>query len=121
MRILIVDDDPFAGQMVAAILEELGHATVVCENAADAVHALAEDAAIELIVSDMNMPLISGVDLFRELRAQRCSLPFVLLSGDDPQALLALEPELDACVMKDDALENTLARVLAQIAPAAGA
>ncbi len=121
MRILIVDDDPFAGQMVAAILEELGHAPVVCENAADAVHALAEDAAIELIVSDMNMPLISGVDLFRELRAQGCSLPFVLLSADDPGTLLAIEPGLDGCVMKDGALETALAGALAQIAPVTGA
>jgi CheY-like chemotaxis protein len=120
LRILIVDDDPFAGQMVAAILEELGHATVVCENAADAAQVLSEDTAIELLVSDMNMPLISGIDLFRELRLQGCSLPFVLLSGDDPRGLIALEPRLDGCVMKDDSLETTLAMTLARLAPAAG-
>lgn len=116
MRILIVDDDPFAGQVAAAILEELGHDTMLCENAPDAVGQLGEGGNVDLIVCDMNMPLISGIELFRELRAQDCRIPFVLLSGDDPAGLLAAEPGLDACVLKDGDLDNNLARAVERIA-----
>jgi CheY-like chemotaxis protein len=63
----------------------------------------------------MNMPMVSGIDLFRELREQGNSLPFILLTGDEPAGLLLKEPRLDACLLKDFSLEETLPQVMAEV------
>lgn len=101
MQVLVVDDDVLAGEMTTAVLHELGHQVVQAENAIEAMELLNEHTHIELIVSDLNMPMISGIEFYRELREQGSKLPFILLTGDEPARALALEPRLDACVMKD--------------------
>ena len=123
MNILVVDDDPLAAAMVAAVLEALGHTVLQAENAIEAAEQLNAHSDIALVVSDMNMPMVSGIDLFRELRAQGNLLPFILLTGDAPEGLLAQEPRLDACLTKDfspdEALPQVIAQVLAQQRPTA--
>lgn len=113
MRILVVDDDPMAGELTAAVLEEAGHQVVNAENGVEATEMLAADAAFDLVVSDMNMPLVSGIDLFRALREQGSDVPFILLTGDDPEPLRREEPRLDGCLIKDFSLEETLAAAIA--------
>lgn len=115
MRILVVDDDALAGEMTAAILEGLGHTALLVEDGMEAIGKLNADESIELIVSDMHMPMVSGIDLFRELRDQNCTLPFILLTGDEPEGLLAQEPRLDACLLKDFYMGETLALVLDKV------
>lgn len=115
MRILVVDDDALAGEMTAAILEGQGHEVAIAEDGVDAVGKLNADGTIGMIVSDMNMPMVSGIDLFRELREQNCTLPFILLTGDESAALLAQEPRLDACLLKDFNLDLALPRVVAEV------
>ena len=115
MNILVVDDDPLAAAMVAAVLEGLGHSVLQAENAIDAAEQLNAHSDIALVVSDMNMPMVSGIDLFRELRAQGNLMPFILLTGDAPEGLLAQEPRLDACLTKDFSLDEALPQVIAQV------
>lgn len=108
MRIMVVDDDPLAGEMAAAILEDAGHECLRVENGIEALEMLAGTDGVELIVSDMNMPLLSGLDLLQELRERGIAIPFVLLTADAPAPLLAREPRLAACLLKDESLEETL-------------
>lgn len=115
MRILVVDDDALAGEMTAAVLEELGHEPLLAENGVEAMENLAADSAIEMVISDLNMPLVSGIDLFREMRAAGVNLPFILLTGDDPDVARKQEPKLDACLLKDFSLEESLPRVIAEV------
>ncbi len=115
MKILVVDDDALAGEMTAAVLEGLGHEVLLADNGIEAAERINADGAIALVVSDMNMPLVSGIDLFRELRTQGSTLPFILLTGDEPEGLLAQEPRLDACLAKDFTLEETLPALLADV------
>lgn len=115
MRILLVDDDAMAGEMVAAVLEIAGHAVVLAENAVEAGDRLDADDGFDMIVSDMNMPMISGVEFFRALRDDGCQLPFVLLTGDDAADLLAREPRLDGCLTKDASLAETLSPALVAV------
>ena len=115
MKILVVDDDAMAGEMTGAILEEMGHEVVLAEDGVDAAGKLNADGAIEMIISDMNMPMVSGIDLFRELREQSNTLPFILLTGDEAAGLLAQEPRLDACLLKDDTLEESLPQIVAEV------
>jgi CheY-like chemotaxis protein len=115
MRILVVDDDSMAGEMTAAVLEEAGHEVILSEDGVDAAEKLNADGGIEMVISDMNMPMVSGIDLFRELREQNCALPFILLTGDEPEGLLQQEPRLDGCLLKDFSLEETLPRMMAEV------
>ena len=115
MRILVVDDDALAGEMTAAVLEGMGHDPLLAENGVDAMEILAADAAIQMVISDLNMPLVSGIDLFREMRTQGNTLPFILLSGDDPAIPRQQEPKLDACLLKDFSLEESLPEIIAEV------
>jgi len=115
MRILVVDDDALAGEMTAAVLEDLGHDPLLAENGVEALEKLAADATVEMVISDLNMPLVSGIDLFREMRAQGIALPFILLTGDDPAGPRQQEPQLDACLLKDFSLEESLPAIIAEV------
>ncbi len=115
MRILVVDDDWLAGQVTGAVLEDAAYEVVTAEDGIAAAALLDADPAIDLVVSDMNMPGPSGIELFRQLRARGATLPFILLTGDDPAGLLAQEPRLDACLMKDADLPETLAPAVAAV------
>jgi CheY-like chemotaxis protein len=115
MKILLVDDDAMAGEMTSAVLESIGHDVVLAEDGMEAADKLNNITDIEMIISDMNMPMISGIDLFRELREQGNTLPFILLTGDEPAGLLADEPRLDACLLKDFSLEETLSQVINEV------
>ncbi|WP_028534345.1 response regulator [Paludibacterium yongneupense] len=115
MRILVVDDDPFAAEMVAAVLEDGGCDAIVVDGAGPAQTVLNADKDFDAIVSDMNMPGQSGMELFRALRAQGSSVPFILLSADDPDVLAQREPRLDACIAKDADLETSLMVTLADV------
>ncbi|MBS1230011.1 MAG: cheY3 [Proteobacteria bacterium] len=114
MRILVVDDDSFSGEMTSAILEDAGHQSVVVDSAVEAVETLA-DPGFAVVISDMNMPFVSGLELFATLREQGCDLPFILLSGDDPDELRQREPRLDACLAKDSELPTTLPQALGRV------
>lgn len=114
MHILVVDDDPLAGEMTAALLESQGHQTLLANDAMEAVDQLDNHSDIGLIVSDMHMPLISGLALLDMLREQGNRLPFILLTGDIPDAALRQRPGLDACLSKDAELMSTLEQAVNQ-------
>jgi CheY-like chemotaxis protein len=120
MRILVVDDDPLAGEMTAAVLEDGGHEVVTVENGIEAVETLGEDAAFDMVVSDMHMPLVSGIDLYRNLRDNGMRIPFLLLTGDAPGPLLAKEPGMEGCLAKDGSLEDSLPAAVAAVSARRG-
>lgn len=115
MKILVVDDDAMAGEMTTAVLEDAGHVVVMVENGMEAVEKIDSDDAFDMVVSDMNMPLVSGIDLFRMLRDQNVDIPFILLTGDSPDPLMAEEPDLDDCVMKDFSLDTSLIEAMENV------
>ena len=115
MRILVVDDDDFSGEMTVAILEDAGYETVMVDSGVEAVETLAGDPGFAAVVSDMHMPFVNGLELFVALRDEGCHLPFILLSGESPEALRQLEPRLDACLAKDSHLEHGLPQALDRV------
>jgi CheY-like chemotaxis protein len=108
MHILVVDDDALAGEMISATLEMLDHTVTLAENGIEAIEQIENNPNLNLIISDMNMPIMSGIELFRMLLENSVKLPFILLTGDDPSPLLIQEPRLSACILKDYSLDRTL-------------
>ena len=86
---LVVDDEPMVGELMAMALGSQGWRTIVA-TAAEEAAALARDHAIDLLVTDLQMPGMSGLDLATELRERHADLPVVLMSGWPEATTLAL-------------------------------
>jgi len=92
-RVLIVDDDQDFGDMVQTALDRAGYETAVINDPVEALKVLSEDPAIwDLVVTDLNMPGLSGTELIGAIRKLRADLPCVLCTGfgldiDEQQAL----------------------------------
>ncbi len=81
-HILYLDDEPSLVLMVQRQLEGRGYRVSGYTKQSEALAALgAEPAAFDLMVTDYNMPGISGLDVAREARAIRADLPVVVVSG----------------------------------------
>ncbi len=116
-RVLLVEDDPQVAELVDAMLHDLGHSVVRAGGVEEALDRLAQDDAIQLVLSDVIMPGgKSGVDLAEQLAADRPGLPVVLCSGytggDQGRARAGDWP----FISKPFSLE-TLAQALAQARP----
>jgi len=79
-RILFVDDDPKAGELMARFTEE---AEFDCQVFQDPVAALDyfKQHPVQLIVSDLRMPGMSGTELLQAVREQDNSIPFIIITG----------------------------------------
>ena len=79
-RILVIDDERVIGELMREILERAGHETTGAEDPAAALE-LVEDETVELVVSDIVMPGLTGLQLLDEVRTRRPSLPVILVTG----------------------------------------
>jgi two-component system, cell cycle sensor histidine kinase and response regulator CckA len=81
-RILVVDDEAGIRHVIARILLDEGY---FVHEAGDGLEALqlinAADVAMHVVVSDIVMPRLNGVELLRELSRSRPNLPIILMSG----------------------------------------
>lgn len=79
-RILIIDDDEHVREALAAVLDAAGHQTCL---AADGNRALArlDDFNPDVVVTDILMPGMEGMETIHELRKRQPELPIVAMSG----------------------------------------
>lgn len=89
-RVLVVDDEEIVRSLARAVLERSGHTVVEAVDGEDAVTKF-RDAPddIALVLLDMTMPRMTGVECLRELRAIRPDLPVLLSSGYNEQDAIA--------------------------------
>ena len=85
---LIIDDDAFTRDTTARALSKLG-ATKVYEagNGVEALRCLADSGAVNVIVCDLNMPEVDGIETLRHLAAAHNQARILLVSSADPRAL----------------------------------
>ena len=79
-RILAIDDEDVIRMLVVEILESAGHEVIAAEGAERAL-GLLENSDFDLVVSDVVMPGLSGLELLEIVRQRRASLPIVLVTG----------------------------------------
>lgn len=113
--ILVVDDDAFTAELTGMILEMAGYETIIAEGGMDALEKMTENPVIRMVVSDMNMPFIDGLQLFAELRQQGFSQPFILITGEDAAPLRLAHPDIDAVMTKDEQLQETLPEIVGSL------
>lgn len=83
VRLLLVDDEPLILSAYAELLETMGCQVVRALSPLKALEILENrEEAIDLLVSDVSMPQMSGLELVRKARESRRGLPTILLSGN---------------------------------------
>jgi len=114
-RILLVDDDRQSRTKYVRLIEKKGFDVVAVSSAKEVLEKLAPGHGIHLLVSDLNMPEISGLDLVRELRrTPRLELlPVLMLTGSEERedVIVSLEAGATDYVGKDCDNMEFLARV----------
>jgi EAL domain-containing protein (putative c-di-GMP-specific phosphodiesterase class I)/ActR/RegA family two-component response regulator len=80
IRVLLVDDEPLILRSFARALDRAGIGNVSVGNGADALQAL-EQSDFDVIISDISMPLMSGVELLAAIRRTDPDVPVVLVTG----------------------------------------
>lgn len=84
MKILVVDDFHTMRRIVINLLKQLGFSNVVeASDGKEALDKVKEDR-IDLVISDWNMPNMTGIDFLKELRADEKykSLPFIMVTAE---------------------------------------
>ncbi|MES9912917.1 MAG: EAL domain-containing response regulator [Candidatus Sedimenticola sp. 4PFRAG1] len=87
--VLVVDDERFVLKTTAYILQRLGFTNVLTAETGDAAlrHIDSADPPVGLVLSDLNMPEMDGVELLRRFDEQGYRGDIVLFSGEDSQTL----------------------------------
>ncbi len=83
-RVLLVDDEPSVRFTMREIVEERGHEAI---EAGSAEQALARLGEVDLVLSDLAMPGMDGLELLAHARAERPALPFVLVTARGSERL----------------------------------
>lgn len=112
MRILVVEDEPKVAAFLKQGLEESGHQVV---NAFDGPtgRSLALQEAVDLVIMDVVMPGMNGMDTCRAIRAAGGTMPILLLTalGTTDDKVLGLDAGADDYLVKPFEFKELLARV----------
>lgn len=87
--VLVVDDDSGVRMMVARALESSGYAVVGVSDGAQALELLeAKRVGFNLVLTDIRMPRLGGLELGREVAARQWQIPVLYMSADPPAWLM---------------------------------
>jgi len=113
-RILLVDDERHIADVVEYILRENAFDVVAAADGDTGIRKFAE-CAPDLVILDLNLPGMSGLDLFREMRRMRPAVPIVMLTSraEEIDRVVGLELGADDYVTKPFSPRELAARVRA--------
>jgi CheY-like chemotaxis protein len=111
-KILVVEDSFIVRELQRCVLESAGHHVVTASDGREALDALGKDEQIELVVTDLEMPRLGGLDLTRAIRADhhRSSLPVVMVTsrGSEEDRRRGMEAGVDAYIDKQGFQQSAL-------------
>ncbi len=115
LRVLVIDDEPPIRKLLRMGLSSQGYEILEAPNGKTGLELLAHDP--DLVILDLGLPDIPGLDLLRTIRAQNESVPIVVLSsrGDEAGKVEALDLGADDYVTKPFGMDELLARMRAAI------
>lgn len=114
VRILVADDDPAVRESLRRSLSFNGYEVALAANGPEAL-AASSSAAADLVLLDVNMPGIDGLEVCRRIRASGNEVPVLILTArvEVGDRVLGLDAGADDYLPKPFALEELLARVRA--------
>jgi two-component system, OmpR family, KDP operon response regulator KdpE len=115
LKVLVVDDEPPIRKLLRTGLGTQGYQTLDASNAKAALDLMSDKP--DLVILDLGLPDMQGLDLLRQIRARREDVPIVVLSsrGDETAKVEALDLGADDYVTKPFGMEELLARIRAAL------
>ncbi len=109
MKILVVEDDPNLREAIVDSLMLKGHQVQECANGADAVKVITQ-SALDIVLTDINMPEMDGLQLLAYVKKHQPWLPIVLMTayGDVGQAVKAMQLGANDYLMKPFEVQELL-------------
>ena len=98
-RVLLVDDEPLVRKLISRYLVAAGYVVRVAVDGLDAIGKL-RAGPLDLIISDLNMPRMSGPELLEVVHKSFPQIPFMVISGDAPDEMPG-GVAADACCPKN--------------------
>ena len=118
-KVLVVEDSFSVRELQRSILETAGYPVVTARDGHDALAVLDRDSQVALVVTDIEMPELDGIELTRAIRASahRSSLPVVIVTsrGSDEDRRRGIEAGADAYMAKSGFDQQTLLAVVARL------
>lgn len=116
-RILLVDDEPGILSVLAGYLETYQYDVIQISDSRDAVALIEADHTLDMMISDIRMTPINGLELLKLARRQRPDMPVILITGFGSQETFKQARELGAyaCMTKPfgpDILLETIEKAL---------
>jgi CheY-like chemotaxis protein len=93
--VLVVDDEPMVRDLLTEVLRLQGCNVLAVASAAEALRVAASTATIHLLITDLMMPEVDGLELTRRFRAMRPNIPVLMVSGSLPLLHARSEPDLE--------------------------
>jgi two-component system KDP operon response regulator KdpE len=111
LKVLVVDDEPPIRKLLRMGLGTQGYQTLDAPNAKTALELMASKP--DLVILDLGLPDMQGLELLRQIRARKDNVPIVVLSsrGDEVAKVEALDSGADDYVTKPFGMEELLARI----------
>jgi putative two-component system response regulator len=78
--LLVVDDDPYVLESIAALLREFDYTVHTCQNAHDAMKQV-EKNQYDVILTDIKMPQVTGIELLQSIHAYDRQVPVILMTA----------------------------------------
>ena len=114
MRVLVIEDETKVGWFIKRALEEESYAVDLCEDGAKGLE-MALAINYDLLVVDVMLPSMSGLDVLKNIRRERIHTPVLILSAQSQidQRVKGLDAGADDYLTKPFAIDELLARVRA--------
>ena len=111
-RILVVEDDPDIRRLNTEVLTDSGYHVEAVEDGVAAWQALNTDG-YDLLITDNNMPRVTGLELIKKMRSEDMTLPIILMSGMLPTEELVRHPwlQIQATLLKPYTIAELLVTV----------
>jgi len=116
-RILIVDDERSMREMLEIFLGREGYDTKSCGSVSDALSIMEKTPTFDLVISDINMPGLTGLDLLRKISENFPSLPVIMITayGSPDSAVQAMKLGAVDYITKPFRIEEIKARISAAV------
>jgi two-component system, cell cycle response regulator CpdR len=106
--VLVVDDEPLVLNLTASMLKELGCEVETAASGAEALAKLKANESIAVLITDINMPGVSGYELAQQAKRERSDMKIILLSGAETESR-------GLPLIRKPVRDHDLARVMRQI------
>jgi two-component system chemotaxis sensor kinase CheA len=120
-KVLVVDDQFTVRELQRSILEAAGYRVETARDGREALAKMDGEAGIDIVVTDVDMPEMTGIELLRAIRAdpERPSLPVVVVSarGSEDDRRLGVDAGADAYIVKKEFDQRTLLDTVERLIP----